>query len=253
MLLEADKDKDGLLAESEWMGVEVWFQYRAVQPAAADENLDSEEARAAAKQAALERAAGLKKVLWDALSCVAPEGSPAAGTPRLDLHAVLLYLCADRDHFAGVKKACSVAAHSIASNARVDAAALHRMAYPLGAEALRALQRSPMDADALAQLVEEEWQARGGSGGGAAAAAAPAAPAGPTPPAPPSAAPPAQAGAPPDAGAAQPAAPTPVISAEQLAYGVRGGRVVSQLLQRYHWHDLLAATKHAAHCAPSST
>lgn len=35
MLREADKDKDGLLHESEWLGVELWFQYRVFQPGSA--------------------------------------------------------------------------------------------------------------------------------------------------------------------------------------------------------------------------
>lgn len=43
MLREADKDKDGLLVESEWLGVELWFQYRAFQPGS-EEDLEGEHA-----------------------------------------------------------------------------------------------------------------------------------------------------------------------------------------------------------------
>jgi len=37
MLREADKDKDGLLLESEWLAVELWFQYRLFQPGSAED------------------------------------------------------------------------------------------------------------------------------------------------------------------------------------------------------------------------
>jgi hypothetical protein len=61
--------------------------------------------------------AALKQVLWALFSApLGPEGSP-----RLDYRAVLLYLCADRDAFAGIKKAFSVVTANISSNARASA------------------------------------------------------------------------------------------------------------------------------------
>lgn len=64
------------------------------------------------------RAKALKKVLWDMFSQPCAE---AGGAARLDLRAVLLYLCTDRDQFQAIKKAFSVAAKSIADNARATA------------------------------------------------------------------------------------------------------------------------------------
>jgi hypothetical protein len=113
------------------------------------------------------RAGELKKVLWAAFSRPAPEGSPAAGSPRLDPVAVLLYLAADRDHFAGIKKAFSVVANSIASNARVTAGQLFRAAYPLGPDPGSAIQRVPLDQEQVAQVVETIYRARGGKADGA--------------------------------------------------------------------------------------
>lgn len=39
---------------------------------------------------------------------------------------------------------------------------------------------------------------------------------------------------------------TPAISAEQLMYGAHGEKIVSHLLGRYKWHDLLIATRLAS-------
>jgi hypothetical protein len=75
---------------------------------------------------------------------------------------VLLYLAADRDHFTGIKKAFSVVANSIASNARVNAEQLFRAAYPLGHEPGAAIHRVPLDQGQIAEVVETIHRARGG-------------------------------------------------------------------------------------------
>ncbi len=152
------------------------------------------------------RARALKRVLWHAFSAPAPEGSPAAGAPRVDLRAALLYLCADRDLESGVRKAFSVAANSIASNARVDAAQLHKVAYPLGTEAGQGIHRCPLDQAALAEVVATIHASRGGAADA-------------------------------DRGA--------TVTAEQLLYGAHGGRVIGELLGRYKWQDLFLATRSA--------
>lgn len=165
MLSEGDKDKDGLVEEAEWSKVELWFQYRAFLPGSeADLEAEAagEAAREAARREAFDRAAGLKQVLWDMFVAPAPEGSPVAGSPRLDFRSVLLYLCADRDQFSGIKKAFSVVANSIATNARADAAQLFRAAYPLGPEAGAAIHRAPLDQAQIAGVVETIYKARGG-------------------------------------------------------------------------------------------
>ncbi len=149
------------------------------------------------------RATELKKVLWQAFSRPAPEGSPVAGTQRLEFKCLLLYLCADRDLFSGIKKAFSVAAGSIAPNARVDAKQLQLIAYPWGVDpTMQAIHRCPLDADALAKVVDTIYASRGGS-----------------------------------------ADATATISAEQLMYGAHGESVVNQLLHRYQWQDLFVATQ----------
>jgi len=67
------------------------------------------------------RAGELKRVIWEAFKVPAPEGSPVAGQPALDFRSTMLYLCADRDLFMGIKKAFSVATHNIAANVRATA------------------------------------------------------------------------------------------------------------------------------------
>lgn len=145
----------------------------------------------------------MKRVLWDAFSQVTPEGSPGAGSRRLDPIAVLLYLCSDSDHFLGMKKAFSVAAHSIASNAHVDAGQLVKISYPLGTESGKDINRVPLDVDAITQLVKTVFQSRKGK----------------------------------DAqGEAR-------ITAEQLMYGAYGEKLVTHVLGRYQWHDIYVATR----------
>jgi len=58
----------------------------------------------------------LKRVIWEAFKAPAPQDSPAAGQAVLDFRSTMLYLSTDRDMFMGIKKAFSVATHSIAAN-----------------------------------------------------------------------------------------------------------------------------------------
>ncbi|KAL6765964.1 protein associated with central pair microtubule complex [Haematococcus lacustris] len=163
LLLSLDQDGDGLLSEQEWLASELWFQ-RAPFIIGSEQDLEAEHAldREAARQQEFDRAGELKKVLWAAFNSPAPDGGPAGGALRVDLRTLLLYLCVDRDHFTGIKKAFSVAANSIASNARVDAEQLMKVAYPMGIVAGADVHRVPMDQQALAAVVETLHKARGG-------------------------------------------------------------------------------------------
>lgn len=108
------------------------------------------------------RATALKQVLWDTFA----RRDAATRSQRLDIRAMLLYLCADRDQFTGIKKAFSVAAGSISSNARADATQLAKVAYPLGPELGQDIHRSPMSGEELAGVVSQIYTSRGGKADG---------------------------------------------------------------------------------------
>ncbi|EFJ52136.1 hypothetical protein VOLCADRAFT_103155 [Volvox carteri f. nagariensis] len=168
----------------------------------------------------------LKQVLWALFS------SPSAdGTPRLDYRACLLYLCADRDAFAGIKKAFSVVTANISSNARANAEQVLRIAYPLGAEAGIELHRSPFSHEEVAAVVRAVWESRNP----------------PKPPAPSAG----SRGATPPSGVGRAGGPTaaaatagePTVTAEQLMYSAGGERFVKRMLERYAWKDSFVATR----------
>jgi hypothetical protein len=215
-LLEADADKDGLVSEQEWSGCTLWFQKPAFQPggpmdlAAAVGAPDP--TQPPQQQDAYDSTGELKKVLWDAFSGPAPEGSPAAGMPRLDVRSMLLYLCADPDLFSGIKKAFSVVAVSGSGVARLSGSQLAQVAYP-GTTLVSGqdIERVPIKLEEIEQVTSMIWKSR--SEGCTESTDDSSAP--------------------------------PSITAEQLMYGAHGERVVSHLLSRYQWVDLLAATKAA--------
>ncbi len=195
--------------------------------------------------------AALKQVLWALFSAPSADGSP-----RLDFRACLLYLCADRDAFSGIKKAFSVATANISSNARANADQVFRIAYPLGAEAGADLHRSPFSKEDVAAVVRAVYDSRkapvAGAGAGpqgpgaqrsAAASPAPAASRGATPQAG-GAKPAAGAGAGQGAVAAVAVADEePTVTAEQLMYSAGGERFVKRMLERYAWKDAFVATR----------
>ncbi|KAG2448325.1 hypothetical protein HYH02_006909 [Chlamydomonas schloesseri] len=275
---EMDKDHDGLLSQEEWSAAELWFQYRAAQPGAPQAEVPEASGEAETEAGAgsasesdagprgAQRADGekwpdpdtisrvgtpppddeqydspaaLKQVLWALFS--APS---ADGTPRLDYRACMLYLCADRDAFAGIKKAFSVATANISNNARASADQVFRIAYPLGAEPGQELHRSPFGKDDVAGVVKAVWESRAGQSAGAAGAAGtgPAGARGATPPQAVAAA--RGASAKNAAVAAAPAASgEPSVTAEQLMYSAGGERFVKRMLERYAWKDAFVATR----------
>lgn len=165
---EADRDGDGLLTEVEWYNLELWFQYKAFQ-AGSEADLEAEHALRshsgsddADSSATFDAPGALKDVLWELFA--SPAGSPD-GHPRLDFRACLLYLSADRDWFAGIKKAFSVATRSISGNARAGPGQVVAMAYPLGPEAGKDLHRSPLSPHEVERVVQGVFQARGGAAG----------------------------------------------------------------------------------------
>ena len=167
MLAEADDDKDGLLTEAQWNRVELWFQYKAFVPGNEDD-LDGDFviqsgaykspqvlARAQSVKEASESASLLKKMLWEVFS------SPVTSSASLmDYKAVLLYLCPDKDMFLAIKKAVSITVKSVAANARMDVSQVMRIAYPLGSESGQSIQRSPLDLDAITEVVRNIYQSR---------------------------------------------------------------------------------------------
>jgi hypothetical protein len=166
----------------------------------------------------------LKQVLWALFS------SPSAdGTPRLDYRACLLYLCADRDAFSGIKKAFSIATGNISSNARANADQVFRIAYPLGAEAGADLHRSPFTREEVAEVVKAVWESR----------SKPKTPAGTA----------GSRGATPPGGVGRAGGPAtaanaePTVTAEQLMYSAAGERFVKRMLERYAWKDSFVATR----------
>ena len=206
MLSEADEDKDGLVTESQWAKVELWFQYKAFVPGTEDD-LDGEfTAKATAQSRILTRAESqkvadessqlLKKMLWEVFS------STITYSSLLDYKAVLLYLCPDRDMFLAIKKAISVAVKSLAANSRADASQVARISYPLGSESGQAIQRMPLDHDAISEIVRTIYESR--NNGAAAGDVA-------------------------------------TVTAEQLIYSVAGERLVTVLLHRYQFKDVFVA------------
>ncbi|GIL73035.1 hypothetical protein Vretimale_4669 [Volvox reticuliferus] len=162
----------------------------------------------------------LKQVLWALFSSTSSDG-----TPRLDYRACLLYLCADRDAFAGIKKAFSVVTANISTNSRANADQVFRIAYPLSAEAGLELHRSPFSREEVAAVVRSVWESRipqktaVGSRG---------------------ATPPGGAGR---SGGSAASAPEPTVTAEQLMYSAGGERFVKRMLDRYAWKDSFVATR----------
>ncbi|KXZ56759.1 hypothetical protein GPECTOR_1g684 [Gonium pectorale] len=175
--------------------------------------------------------AALKQVLWALFSVPGPDG-----TPRLDFRACLLYLCADRDAFAGIKKAFSVMAANISPSAKANADQVFRIAYPLGAEAAEELHRSPFSPDEVASVVRAVWESRnaphtpdsapGTSAKGTAAQRAAAA-----------------AAAAASSAATAASAADATVTAEQLMYSAAGERFVKRMLERYAWKDAFVATR----------
>ncbi|KAG2499886.1 hypothetical protein HYH03_002175 [Edaphochlamys debaryana] len=256
---EVDRDHDGLLTQDEWTAAELWFQYRTGQPGSppvpqplegapasesarergattSEDGTPPAEAEPAPEAEAstppgtpppqddqYDSPAALKQVLWALFSTPGPDG-----TPRLDFRACLLYLCADRDAFSGIKKAFAVATSTISSNARANADQIFRIAYPLGAEAGVDLHRSPFSKEEVVGVVKAVWESRNGppatppEGAGRAKATSAK---GKEPPPP--------AGAPADA----------TVSAEQLMYSAGGERFVKRMLERYAWKDAFVATR----------
>ncbi|GLC51118.1 hypothetical protein PLESTB_000467700 [Pleodorina starrii] len=175
----------------------------------------------------------LKQVLWALFSSPSPDG-----TPRLDYRACLLYLCADRDAFAGIKKAFSVATANISSNARANADQVFRIAYPLGPDAGAELHRSPFSKEEVTAVVKAVWESRSAPKPGLPGSR------GTTPPGGGGRA----SGTPPGGGgragsAAAAAAANPMVSAEQLMYSAGGERFVKRMLERYAWKDSFVATR----------
>ncbi|GFR40940.1 hypothetical protein Agub_g1600 [Astrephomene gubernaculifera] len=254
---EVDKDGDGLLSQDEWSTAELWFQYRAAQPGARSglPERDGPASESRRERSELEghghtpgdgeswpdpsamqlpstppvddgqydSPGALKQVLWALFS------TASDGAPRLDYRACLLYLCADRDAFAGIKKAFSVVTADISSNARADADQVFQIAYPLGDEAGADLNRSPFSYDDVAAVVKAVWESRSA----------------PPPPPPPAAG----RGSAPfgarGAGLAALSASTadPTVTAEQLMYSAAGERFVKRMLDRYAWKDAFVATR----------
>lgn len=187
-------------------------------------------------------------MLWALFSAPSADGSP-----RLDFRACLLYLCADRDAFSGIKKAFSVATANISSNARANADQVFRIAYPLGAEAGADLHRSPFSKEDVAAVVRAVYDSRKAPVAGA--GAAPQGVTGAQRSAAASPAPAVSRGATPQAGGVKPAAGAgagqaaavaeeePTVSAEQLMYSAGGERFVKRMLERYAWKDAFVATR----------
>ena len=115
-------------------------------------------AAAGATQAAQPAAAGASPSPAAAASASGGGSQPHAPLPPpppalLNWPALLVYCCADRSHAAGVRKAMAVVSGEAGASARVTAAQVHQLAYPLGPEAGAALQRSPLGLDAIAAAV----------------------------------------------------------------------------------------------------
>ncbi|KAG2442556.1 hypothetical protein HXX76_002642 [Chlamydomonas incerta] len=278
---EVDKDHDGLLSQEEWSTAELWFQYRAAQPGAPQAEVPEASGEAEAEAGvgsgsesdagprSTQRADGekwpdpdtvsragtpppddeqydspaaLKQVLWALFS------APAAdGTPRLDYRACLLYMCADRDAFAGIKKAFSVATANISNNARANADQVFRIAYPLGAEPGQELHRSPFSKEDVASVIKAVWESRAAqpAAGAGAVGTGPAGARGATPPQAAAATAGARGASAKNAAgaAAPPASGEASVTAEQLMYSAGGERFVKRMLERYAWKDAFVATR----------
>jgi hypothetical protein len=156
---------------------------------------------------------------------------------------LLLYLCADRDLYAGISKAMSVVAQTAGAGAKVDAQGVLRMCYPLIQPAQAALVcRAPLSAQQVAAAVTAATAAgtasqpapvsvpaaasttggKGGGGSGAAGSRKPSCPGGPPPAA---------------ADAASEAVP-PSLTPSQLMYSAPCERIVTLLLSKYQWQDV---------------
>lgn len=160
--------------------------------------------------------------------------------------ALLLYLCPDRDLYAGMTKAVSVVAQSALLGARVDTQGILKMCYPLvQPEQAAAVCKAPLTAQQIAAAVAVAAVAgtvppaigpaaaaaastagaksSGGSGG-----------AGTRKPSTPGTAADAQAAA----SDAEPAS----IKPSQLMYSAATERVLTLLLHRYQWVDVFVNT-----------
>lgn len=170
-------------------------------------------------------------------------GADAAGAAYVvPIQALLLYLCPDRDLFAGISKAVSVVTQAALPGGQVDAQGVLKMCYPLiQPEQAVSVCRAPLTAQQVA------------------AAVAAAAVAGTVPPAVPAPAASSVAGGRDGGGAAgrkgscpgasvstggdhaqaaqAPAAP-PSMKPSQLMYGAACERIVTLLLHRYQWVDV---------------
>jgi hypothetical protein len=157
--------------------------------------------------------------------------------------ALLLYLCADRDLYAGISKAMSVVAQTAGAGAKVDAQGVLRMCYPLIQPAQAALVcRAPLSAQQVVAAVAAAAAAgtanqptpvavpaaasttggKGASGSGTAGCRKPSCPGGP----------PAAA-----ADATSEAVP-PSLTASQLMYSAPCERIVTLLLSKHQWQDV---------------
>lgn len=135
----------------------------------------------------------------------ASPGSPAQQQNlRLDFTTLLLYLCGDRDMFAGIRKAFSVVTANVAINAHADGPQVARVAYPAGTQAAGDVARLPFTPTEIAGIVAKVAESRGNAPG-------------------------------PDGQA--------IVSAEQLMYSAAGDQLVKRALYRYGWKDAFVATQ----------
>lgn len=194
-------------------------------------------------------ASGSSRPLSDAATADAVADAAAAAPPGgaavfvVPAKVVLLYLCLDRDLYAGIVKAMSAVTQTALPGAMVDTQGVLSMCYPLiRPEQAAQVCRAPLTAQQIAAAV-------------AAAAAAGAAPVPPSAPAATASAAGGGKGGGSGAGSRKPSCPgastaavadapaaageTAVqLKASQLMYGAACERIVTLLLHRYQWVDV---------------
>jgi hypothetical protein len=169
-LAAADANKDGFLERAEWMSTSLWFERKPLEAMAAEEEGESEGATTTTTtktQEEFDRAGKLKEVVWKMFCVPAPPTTDESGAAVpssgevLDLTAVLLYLCADRNVFNGIKKAFAVVTRMEGKNPKALAEHVMKIAYPLGPLAGESIHRAPLDAAAVAEAVAAISELRG--------------------------------------------------------------------------------------------